>query len=315
MFEPVRMLMSGLIDYAGLFPPAKLEMQKAVESFARAKMGNHAWMLGRFICPVSRLKEFSKAAAVMMPGTHATSGYREHADIMDPWRVSVLIDVPLRQGLDLVDSFNEHHEKEDNGRAQADVLELKVERPREIDSAIEAIPDHLYPFFEFPAPVVNSGDARGFIAALAGNAAAAKIRTGGIAAETFPAPAAVASFLLACAGAEVPFKATAGLHHPIRAEYPLTYEPGCPRGIMHGFLNVFLAAAMIKVHRIDAGTTARLLEEKDAGAFKFTPEGVRWGRLVLEPAQIALAREVFALSYGSCSFDEPVEDLGRLGLL
>ena len=315
MDEPLRMLLSGLIDYAGLFPPAKHTMQRSVEDFARARRGEHAWGLGRFICPASRLREFSKAAAVMLPGTHATSGYREHADVIDPWRVSVLVDVPLKEVLHLVDGFNQHHEKEDNGLAQVDVLELKVERPADIDPAIEQIPDHLFPFFEFPAPVVNSGDARGFIAALAGNAAAAKIRTGGVTPEAFPSPEAVASFLLACAGAEVPFKATAGLHHPVRAEYPLTYEEGCPRGVMHGFLNLFLAAAMLKVHRLDLETVTAILREQESSSFKFTPEGVRWENFVLEPAQISLAREAFALSYGSCSFDEPIEDLERLGLL
>ncbi len=315
MLEPIRLLMAGLIDYAGLFPPAKLEMGPSVEAFAHARAGEHAAILGRFICPASRLKEFSKAAAVLMPGTHATSGYREHADLMDPWRISVIIDGPLPAGLELVDGFNQHHEKEDNGLAFADVLELKVERPGEIDDAIGLIPDHLYPFFEFPAPVVADGDARGYIAALAGNAAAAKIRTGGVTPGAIPPAGAVAEFLVACAGAEVPFKATAGLHHPIRAEYPLTYEPGCPRGVMHGFVNVFLAAAMIKTHRIDAATAARILEERSPESFRFTPEGVRWESLVLDPAQIARAREVFALSYGSCSFDEPIEDLNRLGLL
>jgi hypothetical protein len=315
MFEPLRILLAGLVDYAGLYPPAKLDMAPAAEAFAHAKRGPHNAILGRFICPASRLKEFSKAAAALMPGTYATSGYREHADSMEPWRISAIIDGDLRQGLALVDGFNQHHEQEDHGLAAVDVLELKVERPGDIDGAIKLIPDHLYPFFEFPAQVVNTGDARGFIAALAGNAAAAKIRTGGVTPEAFPPPKGVADFLLACSGAEVPFKATAGLHHPVRAEYPLTYEPNCPRGVMHGFLNVFLAAAMIKAHRIDSPTAARILEEKDASAFKFTPEGIRWGSLVLDPPQIARTREVFALSYGSCSFDEPVEDLERLGLM
>src|SRR5689334_1162740 len=95
MLQSVRTLMAGLIDYAGLFPPAKLSMQAAAEAYARARMGEHAWVLGRFICPASRLAELSKVAAVMMPGTHATSGYREHADVLEPWRVSVLVDGPL----------------------------------------------------------------------------------------------------------------------------------------------------------------------------------------------------------------------------
>jgi len=34
----------------------------------------------------------------------------------------------------------------------------------------------------------------------------------------------------------VPFKATAGLHHPLRCIHPLTHEPNSPAAAMHGFL-------------------------------------------------------------------------------
>jgi hypothetical protein len=305
--------MAGLIDYAGLFPPAKLDMQRSAENFARARMGEHEWVLGRFICPVSRLREFSKAAAVMMPGTHGTSGYREHADAQEPWRVSALIDGDLSADLETIAAFNRHHEREDNGLAVVDAVELKVARADQVDAAAEAIPDDLYPFFEVPTDLL--GDCRGFVAALAGHMAAAKIRTGGIVADAFPAPERVAAFLVGCQGAGVPFKATAGLHHPIRAEYPLTYEPDCVRGVMHGFLNLFIAAAMVREHRIDAARAAAILSETCAHSFHFTPEGVRWDGLVLEDTELAEAREGFALSYGSCSFDEPVEEMRGLGLL
>jgi hypothetical protein len=307
--------MAGLIDYAGLFPPAKLAMPAAVEAFAHARAGEEEWMLGRFICPASRLEEFSKAAAVLMPGTHATSGYREYADIGEPWRVSVLIDGDLGAGMAALEAFNRKHSVEDSGRAVADVIELKVGSPSEVDAALDRIPDELFPFVEFPSEVVNAGDVRGFVAALAGQAAAAKVRTGGVTPEAFPSPAKVADFLLACRAAEVPFKATAGLHHPVRAEFPLTYEPGCPRGVMHGFLNVFLAAAAVRAHRLNERVVTAMIEERDTGAFRFTEEGVRWRDVVLDSLQLAESREGFALSYGSCSFDEPVRDLASLGLL
>ncbi len=315
MTQALRSLMAGLIDYAGLFPPAKLSMQACAEAFARSRMGPNEWMLGRFICPASRLREFSQAAAVMMPGTFATSGYREHADITEPWRISVLIDGELDKDLDTIAGFNRHHEQEDHGRAVADAVELKVGRPDQIDDAIDTIPDEIFPFFEFPAEVVMKGDCRGFVAALAGHGAAAKVRTGGVTPDAFPTTRAVADFMIACRGAGIAFKATAGLHHPVRAEYPLTYEPGCPRGTMHGFLNVFIAAAMVHEDHVDADRAAVILEEKNAANFKFTEEGVRWDGLFLESARLAQARELFCLSYGSCSFDEPVEDLKKLGLL
>jgi hypothetical protein len=315
MLEPIRTLLSGLIDYAGLFPPARLDMEKSCEAYAHAKRSEHEWALGRFICPVSRLRAFSAAAAVMMPGTHATSGYREHALASDPWRVSVIVDGALHEDLGVIEAFNRRHMREDNGLAVVDALEMRVALASEIDHAAGLIPDDIYPFFEFPAEVVGGGDARGLIAALAGQGAAAKVRTGGITPEAFPSPRAVAGFIVACAAADVPFKATAGLHHPIRSEHPLTYEPGCPRGVMHGFLNVFLTAALVKMHRIDAPRAERALAETDPAAFVFTPEGVRWEGLVLDTMQLAMVRERVALSYGSCSFDEPIADLKALGLL
>lgn len=323
--DSIRSLMSGLIDYAGLFPPAKLPMPAACESFARARMGNHEWILGRFVCPVSRLREFSAAAAAMMPGTYATSGYREYAEGQLPWRVSALIDGELLSDLETIHRFNDHHAHEQNGLAVIDALEMKVDPSSPtaggaslseiLDGAIDEIPEEIYPYFEPPAAMIMEGDVRGFIAALSGEPVGAKIRTGGVVREAFPSPAAVARFMAACEHAKVPFKATAGLHHPVRAEYPLTYEPGCPRGVMHGFLNVFLAAIMLRTHGVDATRLEAILGESDPKAFHFTPEGVRWNGLFAEAAQIARAREAFCVSYGSCSFDEPVEELRRLGLL
>ena len=88
-----------------------------------------------------------------------------------------------------------------------------------------------------PAPLV---------AAIARRGGRAKMRTGGVTAEAFPTAAQVLRFLRACTEARVPFKATAGLHHPLRAEYRLTYAPDSPRGTMFGFLNVFLTAVLLR---------------------------------------------------------------------
>lgn len=308
-------LVTGLIDYAGLFPPAGLSMQAAVENFARDRAGSFGWMLGRFVCPASRLREFSKAAAPLMPGTYATAGYREMADVGEPWRLSVLVDAPgiegLQNDLATVASFNQHHAAEDHGLAVIDCLELKVPDPEYVDDAIDLIPDELFPFFEAPP----SDDCRGFVAALPGHAAAAKIRTGGITPDAFPTAPAVADFLHACALADVPFKATAGLHHPVRGPQTLTYEPNAASCVMHGFLNVFVAAVFVHARRGEPAQTQKVLEETDPKAFIFSEEGVRWKQLVADTATIARAREAFALSFGSCSFEEPVADLTHAGLL
>lgn len=134
----------------------------------------------------------------------------------------------------------------------------------------------------------------------------AKIRTGGITADAIPSHDHVARFIRACAMAGVPFKATAGLHHPLRCLRPLTYEADAPRGTMHGFVNVFMAAAL--VHDAE-----RVLVEEDPMAFRFDDDSAAWRGREVGTEHLALVREEFAIAFGSCSFEEPIEDLRALG--
>jgi hypothetical protein len=136
----------------------------------------------------------------------------------------------------------------------------------------------------------------------------AKIRTGGITADAFPAPERVAAFIRACKEAGVAFKATAGLHHPLRCVKPLTYEPNAAVGKMHGFVNVFIAAAL-------TGHAEEILREEDPSAFAFSDEQVVWREHAVSTEELAKTREEFALSFGSCSFEEPIADLKELGWL
>lgn len=328
-------MLTGLVDYAGLFPPAKLDMTRAVARYAQHRAGPHAWGLSRFICPVSRLAEFAAAAAPLLPnldaipagagvpvaagtpphGAHARSSGRPGAAPADappePWTLSVLIDGPLDQNLAAISDFNLSHYKNHHSSAVIDTIEIKVATPEAIDMALDRIPEELYPFFEIPV----TGDARGFATALAGTGAHAKIRTGGITPELFPSGEQIADFLFAMNAADVAFKATAGLHHPIRGSHALTYEPEAPTCTMHGFLNVFLAAAMIREVELDRATALQLLNEHAPEPFKFTDDAVHWRGIHLPTAKLADARENFAICFGSCSFAEPIDDLVKLGLL
>jgi hypothetical protein len=123
----------------------------------------------------------------------------------------------------------------------------------------------------------------------AGMSARAKIRTGGLTAEAYPTAEDLAGFLHRAAVARVAFKATAGLHHPL------------PSPPMHGFVNVFLAACRVWHGASEADALATLRETSI--------------RFDLTPEQICDARANFAISFGSCSFEEPVEDLKGLGWL
>ena len=139
----------------------------------------------------------------------------------------------------------------------------------------------------------------------------AKIRTGGLKAEAIPSASEVASFILNCAQRRLPFKATAGLHHPIRDSYPLTYAQDAPKATMHGFLNILLAAAFAWHGETDLEP---LLAETDAATFNFDARA-HWREKSLSIEEIRDARRDFIHSVGSCSFDEPVDELKMLGLL
>jgi hypothetical protein len=144
--------------------------------------------------------------------------------------------------------------------------------------------------------------------------ARAKIRTGGVMPDLFPAPRALAGFLVECARLRLAFKATAGLHHAIRSTYKLTYDKDSPSATMHGFLNLLLAAS-VAWQGGSAEEVCATLEETDPTAFAFDDDGAGWhGRRLLN-AQLAETREEFMISFGSCSFEEPLTELGAMGLL
>ena len=138
-----------------------------------------------------------------------------------------------------------------------------------------------------------------------------KIRTGGLKPEAIPSTLEVAAFILKCAELRLAFKATAGLHHPIRAEYPLTYATDAPRAVMHGFLNVLMASVFAWQGEKDIEA---ILAETDPKSFTFDDKA-NWRHLSATVEQVKDARSNFIHSVGSCSFNEPVHELQALGLL
>jgi len=288
----VRTLLQSLIDYAGLFPPAGLDMETSVRNYARYRKGDDRWALGKFIVPASRLTEFERAASA-------------HVDPADPWPLSVLGGSDLNHDLAMI---LEHRYHPTRGLA-IESLETKAASTVEIDHATR-IPRDLATYIEIPiaAPPDN------LLAAIRLVGGRAKIRAGGVKTDAFPPSTDIARFLVACAAARVPFKATAGLHHPIRCVRPLTYEKDSATGTMHGFLNVFVAAALVR-GGMTAADAAQVLEERDPKAFGFDAQGAAWrGRRATLDA-LATTRSTFALSFGSCSFEEPMGELKELGLL
>ncbi|GAC1492714.1 MAG: hypothetical protein NVS1B5_17860 [Gemmatimonadaceae bacterium] len=141
-----------------------------------------------------------------------------------------------------------------------------------------------------------------------------KMRTGGVTAAAFPSAEQLARFIATCVSAGVPFKATAGLHHPLRGSYPLTYGVESDTAEMFGFLGVFLAPALLR-SGLPPSLIATLIAERDPTAFDFEDDAATWRGWRAGTAEIIRARSSGAVSVGSCSFLEPVNDLTALGLL
>jgi hypothetical protein len=142
----------------------------------------------------------------------------------------------------------------------------------------------------------------------------AKVRTGGLTPDAIPSSEALANFLAEAAARRIAFKATAGLHHPIRSVRPLTYAGDSPSATMHGFVNVFVAAAFAW-QGAPRDVLRDVLNDADATAFEFMAGELRWRGRSLALDEVQSARRDFAHSFGSCSFTEPVADLRLLGWL
>jgi hypothetical protein len=111
----------------------------------------------------------------------------------------------------------------------------------------------------------------------------------------------------------VPFKATAGLHHPFRGSYPLTYDPGSEAAEMFGYLNVFAAAAFA-ARGLPVAALAKLLVEGGSGALEFSTGGAQWRGFLVTTEDLRRSRANAAISFGSCSFTEPLTDLAAHSL-
>jgi hypothetical protein len=292
----VRTLLTGIVDYAGLFPPSELSMGEAVLNYATYHSSNLSWMLGRFVLPSWRLDEFVEYAKDFYS--------RQNRGV---WKLSVLDSGDLLDTLRRVEDFNASNAL----HAKCDTLELKAETANDINRAAEILPSYLVPYFEIAADETLSET----IPALLMTRQRAKIRTGGVKPEAIPSTADVARFMRTCLAAGVTFKATAGLHHPLRCVKPLTYETDSVKGKMHGFLNVFLAAAFIR-EGFKPALVNEILEEDDPHAFVFENNGIWWRQeYFLGIPQLQRLRESNLISFGSCSFTEPTEELQNLGIL
>jgi hypothetical protein len=290
----LRAMMRRLVDYAGLFAPAALTMDETVRRYAAHLASSDAWMLGRFVVPVERLTEFAETATSVV----GSAG--------DAWRLSAVIGLNAAEAGAVIRTFNAAH----RGRFVVDVVECRAVTAGSVARSIGALPGELRIFVELsllddPGPMLSEIRSAG---------AWAKMRTGGVTADAFPSAREIGRFIARAAELLVPFKATAGLHHPVCGDYPLTYDEHAARARMFGFVNIFAAAAFAH-NRTSERKLIEIVDEAEASAFRFGEDELTWRGQTVTSRQIASARSSLGLSFGSCSFDEPADGLRALGFL
>ena len=291
----VRSLLESAVDYAGLFPPARLSLPEALRQYASGRARRHAWMLGRFLLPLARLPEFENSAGAMLTESDAA------------WALGVIAPGDSIRQLDEIQLFNERL----TGRVCVEAVEIAPVDQTSIGPAASQLQGGPEVFFE----VRLDADVDAHLEAIAGAGACAKIRTGGMTVDAFPDTNALARFIVSCADARVPFKATAGLHHALRGRYPLTHQPDSAWAPMHGFLNLSVAAALIHADEAGLSDVGAVLDESSGDAFRFSADDLRWRDWTVAGSDLAETRRRFFRSFGSCSFEEPVADLEALGVL
>jgi hypothetical protein len=282
----LRTLLGSAIDYAGLCPPASHSTSAAVREYGQIYESDERWALGRFVIPAARLGDFRDAGG-------------------GPWRLSAIAGSELGRDLESIEKFNAR-----NDGAAVDTIEFRVITPDALRDAINQVPPRFQRFAEWPL----AADPAPFVAAVEGTGVHAKFRTGGIVEDAFPDANMLLGHMAAVIAAGVPFKCTAGLHHPVRGQYRLTYEPGSAQGMMNGFLNVMLAAASLQ-KGLGLDTARGLLLEEDPGAFRIGDSAIEWHGRDFTIVDLQRLRSTGFESFGSCSFREPVDELKTLSRL
>lgn len=303
----LRALAEGLVDYAGLFPPAVLPMDTAWREYGRHRRSAEAWMLGRFICPATHLPEL-RAGVTTADGELPLLLLANRAPTAEA----------LTQSLQADASAWVAFQAAFPGRATAQAWELRLpaDAPggtswaRRLDDWAACLPAGADLCWE-PDPAWDAARLQDLASALAARGDGRwglKLRCGGVTAAEFPSVERVALVLALARDLGLPLKFTAGLHHPLRHWRP---ELGA---WMHGFLNVYAAALAAQVHGLCARDLRPLLEETRRDAFRLVAHELRWRELRFCAREIQEARRLLP-GHGSCSFDEPVADLRALGWL
>src|SRR6266496_4055345 len=299
----LRALLLQSIDYAGMFPPCSLGLEPALRNQAEYVRSPDSWMLGAFVLST---EQFGVARQLL-----------SLFDAQHPLRVAALgpktasVDAFL-DALEDAEAAIRSLSRHNVDLVSIDHLEMFLPQDVDVASLHEArsILGDLPAFWE--APPDRAEQTIALLAEFNSDADSAtfgyKLRTGGVTADAFPTSMQIAKALVTPATHQLAIKFTAGLHHPLR-QYREEVQTK-----MHGFLNVLGAAVLAAEHRWDTNQTAMMLEDENMNSFSFTDDFFAWREWRIDTKRLQYRRR-FVVSFGSCSFDEPRDDLRTLKLL
>jgi len=317
--------MKRLIDYAGMFPPANLDLYNAFTNYMNYLNSNDEWMMDKFICSIKSFKIFKDHDSDLSKVLHdfksdrwvsfsllLTGGNssKEFLKTLDKDLKLIKDFVNSHSEIIITDYFEAKFPDDVSGKNNSNSCKKFLKECFEIINENEMFGCKF--FFELP---INENYEFVFdklaytMGELGGRNAGFKLRTGGETPKLFPAPEQVAFALKACNDNKLQFKATAGLHHPIR------HYNNSVSAKMHGFLNVFGAGILAYANTLSLKEINEIVNDENFESFNFTEEEFRWNDISANSDLISKARNEFVLSFGSCSFDEPRDDLKKLNLL
>ena len=296
----LRALLDQAIDYAGMFPPCALPLEPALRKQVTYVRSPEAWMLNGFVLPVEQFD--------------ATRQFLSKFDSQHPLRIAALGPKTTNENAFLDGVAKAATAIRAFSKYEVQVSHLEMFLPDDVDSAslkeARAIVGELTAFWEAPPERADET-----IELIAGHNSdeesptfGYKLRTGGVTADAFPTSAQIARALVTAATHQLPIKFTAGLHHPIRQFRDEVKTK------MHGFLNVLGAAVLAAENQWDADQAVMMLEDEDPRSFSFSDDSFAWREWKIDTARLQNRRK-FVRSFGSCSFDEPREDLRALKFL
>ncbi|MBP1930558.1 hypothetical protein [Ammoniphilus resinae] len=313
MTSAIHAFMNQIVDYAGLFPPASLTLEPAIHNYASYLSSQDSWMIGQFILPATRLKELENYLSLFH------SNFPLHCTVLgkkseEKWAYLEVLKTDLEQIFSMTDRYGDSLKINTlelplpaivPDRGLLEIIRVKTGKLRLHTFCEMTLPmddhweQHLHEILD---QIGEYHDPKGLFFGF-------KLRTGGVTANAFPSPFQVATALISCRDRGIPMKFTAGLHHSIRM-----YRDEVATQ-MHGFVNVFAAGMLACRHNLDVNDTAQILKDENPVHFNFTDDGLTWRDLAISVPDIERLRKTMFRSYGSCSFDEPREDLRALKIL